>query len=300
MASSAAGGGAGAAIAAQTSGAEATSSVVGASSAEGDFLTSLAKLHAEQLFQQIVTSSAELKNTSHSDLTIRELVARFSRSLSSQVDAACQANSLDFAKTRLRDLSEASSIVVNGADSNGAGDDAAEPERSDVNNIAVAASTSSSSDYILAAGQAINSTNQQEGEDDFEGGGGAGASSGHSKHSKSGSKSFFRRFSLTGLVLGRGIAVFHKQHSDEVELSTSNGDLKVSGQHGAALTGATSKIKAKTAKLQVQVVKEGVLKMVRGDSSAMMDGKPCWEKCRVALVRASGGHMIEFFVPPKV
>ena len=40
--------------------------------------------------------------------------------------------------------------------------------------------------------------------------------------------------------------------------------------------------------------------MVHGDTSTMMDGKPCWEKCRVAIVRAAGGHMIEFFVPPKV
>ena len=108
------------------------------------------------------------------------------------------------------------------------------------------------------------------------------------------SGSFFRRFSLGHIVtLSRnGLNMFHKQHSDEVELSAAHNDPSV-----VALVKQT---KAKLAKTFVQVVREGTLRVVHGDTSAMMDGKPCWEKCRVAIVRAAGGHMIEFFVPPKV
>ena len=106
--------------------------------------------------------------------------------------------------------------------------------------------------------------------------------------------SFFRRFSLGQLVtLSRnGLNKFHKQNSDEVELSAAHNDLSQPAQ--------PKQPKAKLAKTFVQVVKEGTLRVVHGDTSAMMDGKPCWEKCRVAIVRAAGGHMIEFFIPPKV
>ena len=111
------------------------------------------------------------------------------------------------------------------------------------------------------------------------------------------SGSFFRRFSLGQLVtLSRnGLNMFHKQNSDEVELSAAHNDPS----SGAAMA-AAKQSKAKLAKTFVQVVREGTLRVVHGDTSAMMDGKPCWEKCRVAIVRAAGGHMIEFFVPPKV
>ena len=110
------------------------------------------------------------------------------------------------------------------------------------------------------------------------------------------SGSFFRRFSLGHIVtLSRGgLNRFHKQNSDEVELSAAHNDLS------SAAGSAAKHPKVKLAKTFVQVVREGTLRVVHGDTSAMMDGKPCWEKCRVAIVRAAGGHMIEFFVPPKV
>ena len=112
--------------------------------------------------------------------------------------------------------------------------------------------------------------------------------------------SFFRRFSLGQLVtLSRnGLNRFHKQNSDEVELSAAPSDLASSSS--ASASAMAKQPKAKLAKTFVQVVREGTLRVVHGDTSAMMDGKPCWEKCRVAIVRAAGGHMIEFFIPPKV
>ena len=111
--------------------------------------------------------------------------------------------------------------------------------------------------------------------------------------------SFFRRFSLGQLVtLSRnGLNRFHKQNSDEVELSAAPSDLASSSSASAM----AKQPKAKVAKTFVQVVREGTLRVVHGEN--MMDGgggKPCWEKCRVAIVRAAGGHMIEFFIPPKV
>ena len=114
------------------------------------------------------------------------------------------------------------------------------------------------------------------------------------------SGSFFRRFSLGQLVtLSRnGLNMFHKQNSDEVELSAAHNDP--SSGAAMAMAAVAKQSKAKLAKTFVQVVREGTLRVVHGDTSAMMDGKPCWEKCRVAIVRAAGGHMIEFFVPPKV
>ena len=113
--------------------------------------------------------------------------------------------------------------------------------------------------------------------------------------------SFFRRFSLGQLVtLSRnGLNRFHKQNSDEVELSAAPSDLASSSS--ASASAMAKQPKAKLAKTFVQVVREGTLRVVHGEN--MMDGgggKPCWEKCRVAIVRAAGGHMIEFFIPPKV
>ena len=159
----------------------------------------------------------------------------------------------------------------------------------------------------------------QEHEDDDDGdyavtGGGVGGRIGHGlpcgassgarpKHSSPSlmSRSFFRRFSLGHIVtLSRGgLNIFHKQNSDEVELSAAHNDPS-SGTAMAAAGAVAKQSKAKLAKTFVQVVREGTLRVVHGDTSAMMDGKPCWEKCRVAIVRAAGGHMIEFFVPPKV
>ncbi len=31
-----------------------------------------------------------------------------------------------------------------------------------------------------------------------------------------------------------------------------------------------------------------------------MDGSGNWEKCKLMLVRAAGGHMLQFYYPPKV
>lgn len=110
-------------------------------------------------------------------------------------------------------------------------------------------------------------------------------------------KNIFRRFSLMGLAKGRGFSVFHKQHSDEVELSHSNGDnYLVSGSSG---NNRGERRKMKLSKIVVEVIKEGLVNFSSGGDSAIYDGKPVWHKGRLSLVRAAGGYMIELYSPPK-
>ncbi|KAG8194619.1 hypothetical protein JTE90_003096 [Oedothorax gibbosus] len=95
-------------------------------------------------------------------------------------------------------------------------------------------------------------------------------------------RAFFRRLSFKGLKRGKGL--FHKQHSDEVELSherRSRGD-----KHE----------KAKFTKIIVESVREGMVSYLTGD---YLDGRQKWEKCRLLLVKTTGGYMLEFYSPPK-
>ena len=51
-----------------------------------EFLRSLAKMHADQFFQQIISATGELKASRHlAEATLREITERFASSLSSQV-----------------------------------------------------------------------------------------------------------------------------------------------------------------------------------------------------------------------
>jgi len=95
---------------------------------------------------------------------------------------------------------------------------------------------------------------------------------------------FFRRFSFKGITRGKALNIFHKQGSDEVELSSS---LSHKGEK-----------KGKTAKIVVECQKEGLVNFIAGD--AAMDGNSNWEKCKLMLVKAAGGYMLEFFSPPKM
>ncbi len=131
----------------------------------------------------------------------------------------------------------------------------------------------------------------------------------------SGKKTKFLR-GLKGLAKGgkkRGFGLFHKQHSDEVELSSANNNGEGVEHSGVASSTASSssakgaRPKVKTAKVLVDVVKDGPAKVMvaededgGGGGGATEASKPKWEKCRMALVRAAGGCMLEFYVPPKV
>lgn len=96
-------------------------------------------------------------------------------------------------------------------------------------------------------------------------------------------RAFFRRLSFKGLKRGKGL--FHKQHSDEVELS-----------HERRARGDKHE-KAKLAKIIVENVREGMVSYLTGD---YLDGRQKWERCRLLLVKTTGGYMLEFYSPPKV
>lgn len=94
-------------------------------------------------------------------------------------------------------------------------------------------------------------------------------------------KPFFRRLSFKGLRRGKGL--FHKQHSDEVELSTN----------------LNKQSKTKLAKIVVECRKEGLVNYLTPESLEQPSGPQKWEKCRLALVKTVGGYMLEFYSPPK-
>lgn len=96
---------------------------------------------------------------------------------------------------------------------------------------------------------------------------------------------FFRRLSFKGLKRGKGL--FHKQHSDEVELSHHHDRRNRSDKHE----------KTKLTKIIVECVREGIVSYLTGD---YLDGRQKWEKCRLLLVKTTGGYMLEFYSPPKV
>ncbi|XP_062560235.1 SH2B adapter protein 2 isoform X2 [Armigeres subalbatus] len=96
---------------------------------------------------------------------------------------------------------------------------------------------------------------------------------------KTNHKPFFRRLSFKGLRKGK--ALFHKQHSDEVELSGS----RVS--------------KTKLAKIVVECRKEGTVNYLTPESLEQPTGTHKWEKCKLVLVKTVGGYMLEFYSPPK-
>lgn len=94
-------------------------------------------------------------------------------------------------------------------------------------------------------------------------------------------KPFFRRLSFKGLKKGKGF--FHKQQSDEVELSHSE-------------SRKDKHTKSKLSKIVVECRKEGIVNSLMGENP---DGTQKWEKSRLALIKAIGGYMLEFYSPPK-
>lgn len=81
---------------------------------------------------------------------------------------------------------------------------------------------------------------------------------------------------LSFKMLKKGKDLFHKPHSDDDAHS-----------------------KTKLAKIVVECRKEGIVNYSTPESLDQPVGPPKWEKCRLALVKAVGGYMLEFYSPPK-
>ena len=126
-------------------------------------------------------------------------------------------------------------------------------------------------------------------------------------------RSFFRQFSIRGLR--SNVRQLFKQHSDELELSNNSGacSAELSTDSCASRTSSARKSvtmsplstsregsrgsKARTTKMVVECRHEGVVRHLVNT----VDGNPQnWEKCRLVLVRTTGGYLLEFYIPAKV
>lgn len=84
---------------------------------------------------------------------------------------------------------------------------------------------------------------------------------------------------LSFKMLRKGKDLFHRHLSEDLE-----------GVHS----------KTKLAKIVVECRKEGNVNYTILDSQEHSVGAPLkWDKCRLALVKAVGGYMLEFYTPPK-
>ncbi|GAB6030607.1 hypothetical protein CHUAL_007468 [Chamberlinius hualienensis] len=130
------------------------------------------------------------------------------------------------------------------------------------------------------------------------GGGPTSDSSDYSEHdretAKVPSRTLLRRFSLR---VRRGKGLFFKQHSDEVQLPVNEQNGILYDYHGSVRRSKADKQeKLKMTKILVECKKDGLVSYLTGDHP---DGKPKWDKCKLQLVRVSGGFMLEFYSPPK-
>ena len=102
---------------------------------------------------------------------------------------------------------------------------------------------------------------------------------------------FFRRFSFKGIKKSRALNFFHKQESDEAELSSTVPQSPTPVQRPCETK------KSKISKIVVECQKEGLVNLI---ADVAMDGSSKWEKSKMVLVKATGGFMIEFYSPPKM
>ncbi|RWS12284.1 SH2B adapter protein 1-like protein, partial [Dinothrombium tinctorium] len=90
--------------------------------------------------------------------------------------------------------------------------------------------------------------------------------------------------------------LFQKQHSDEVELR----EERKKERNGGAIskTHPKSTNPSKIVPSSESIVKEGIVNYLTIENTGL-DGKQKWEKCRLVIVKITGGYMLEFFSPPK-
>ena len=125
----------------------------------------------------------------------------------------------------------------------------------------------------------------------------AGDYTGHGLLDTKHNKSFMRRFSFKVLRNGvKPLRHLFKQRSHESQIlptasSTTNGSGPC--ENKSKNTGEKNKF----TKIIAECRKEGIVHQLTGEDS---EGKSKWEKCRLMLVKTTGGDMLEFYIPPKV
>jgi hypothetical protein len=120
-------------------------------------------------------------------------------------------------------------------------------------------------------------------------------------------KSFFKR-GLSFRKIRSGVKPFQqlfKQHSGETDFLTSANNSSNIRTNGSQVTMRSLTLrrnkhkhdKTRLTKLLVECIREGVVNQLIDDDFL---GKTKWEKCRLVLVKITGGFMLEFYIPPKV
>lgn len=121
----------------------------------------------------------------------------------------------------------------------------------------------------------------------------------HSRESKRVSyKSSYKLTALFYIFVFEFLGIFHKQHSDQMELSSSKKERSKESPSSSA-SGSKSSSSSKSCPSTCEsVIREGIVNYISLDNTGF-DGKQKWEKCRLLLTKNLGGYILEFFSPPK-
>ena len=114
-------------------------------------------------------------------------------------------------------------------------------------------------------------------------------------------KSIFRKISFRTIRAGtKSMRHLFKQHSEETDISLNNNSIPstpTTEQRHAFNKKQKRHEKNKFLKGTESCLKEGIVFQLTGEDYS---GKTKWEKCRLVLLKTTGGYMLEFYVPPKV
>ncbi|KAI1283783.1 SH2B adapter protein 2 [Halotydeus destructor] len=99
------------------------------------------------------------------------------------------------------------------------------------------------------------------------------------------------RLSFRGLKKKKGF--FHRQQSDEVELSLDRHNLSTDSS-----TSSSNRSLSKPLNV-IETLKEGLVSYLNVDVSSLDTENASWEKCRLVLVKTTSGFLLEFYSPIK-
>ena len=100
------------------------------------------------------------------------------------------------------------------------------------------------------------------------------------------------------ITLNSFLGIFHKQHSDELELSSNRKGRHKENSSNIASGSKSSNSSESCPSTSESVIREGIVNYMSVDNTGL-DGKQKWEKCRLLLTKTLGGFILEFFSPPK-
>ena len=114
--------------------------------------------------------------------------------------------------------------------------------------------------------------------------------------SKSKRKSIFRRISFRNFKTKDKKKSSHPQNDLPSSDSTSSTSMEQS-KHSHRKFKHKDHLKSMDNGINLECLKEGVIHQLVGEDYS---GRTKWEKCRLTLMKTTGGYMLEFYCPPKV